>query len=411
MLDGLTPCVLESLGDQKVDSQEFAKSNYIDELAKNAFKIKKCYGYGETLSSNSSMITGVNSKKLRSDVPSHPDSFYIYPTLAYYFKNAGFSTVFYRNFPLDGLRRYGPYKRFNTLASHGFDHVCLEDDSKVLLRESKIIKGRNDFFLLEKKEPTFIFIHDMGFHDHPLVLKNATKGGVLSAVLESAERVKNNLEYLNYNEKDDVLVFSSDHGMTLSPYDDLFYNKNISRTMIEHYWPKLIADFKLRTCFFIKGPNIECGEASGVFEIRDMFATVMDFMDIKHTSFGAISARRQTRSSALVSIFESPYERQYWKKLKNLSHSYFIFVQGSKKWVYRRLNKEKCYFFDLKLDPKESDLAVVNFYEFPLEFRKYLRRYFSISSLFLRFLYGYSPKHFIILTIKKFFSCIHKLYK
>lgn len=410
MLDALTPCVLRAFNSEKGDSEELAPFNFIDELSKNSFIINKCYGYGETMASNSAMITGMNSRAIKSDMLAHPKSFQLRPTLASYFKENGFSTVFYRNFPLDGLRRHGPYKRYNILASKGFDHVCIEDDSNLLLKDSKIIKQQDDFFLIKSSQPTFIFIHDMAFHDDSLVLRDATKEGIFEAVIKKSERVRNNLEYLNYNQETDVLIFSSDHGMTLSPYDDLFYDKNISIDTLNRYWPKLTADFKLKTCFFIKGPGITPGKAIGTFEIRDMFATVLDFLHIKYTQTGAVSAKSQTRSSALVSIAGASSERMAWKWLKNWFHPYIIYIDDDKKWIYRKSKQAKCYYIDLKLDPKEDSPATIVFSEFPLEFKKYIKEYFSIGKILYRFFYAYHPKRVIIYFAKKSILKFKQLY-
>ncbi len=401
MLDGLTPCVLQTFNKGNKDKKELAPLNYIDTLSKNSFKIDKCYGYGETMASNSAMITGMSSRMLKSDMLSHPDSFHPCPTLASYFKKGGFSTVFYRNFPLDGLRRHGPYKRFNALASRDFDNVCLEDDSSVLLKDSKIIKQYSDFFLTKQNKPTFIFIHDMAFHDDLRVLKKATIKSILRATIDKSERVRKNLEFLNYNEKKDVLVFSSDHGMTLAPYDDMFYDKKISFEKMDSYWPKLTADFKLRTSFFIKGPSIRPGNAVGTFEIRDMFATVLDFLQIKYIPTGAISAKTHTRVSALVSVIGAPFEHVALNNFKKWYHPYVIYVRDSKKWVYRKLKKVKCYYINLKLDPNEDNPVEISFSGFPLGFRKYIKEYFSVGKTFYRIFYAFYPKRFIAKIFEK----------
>ena len=410
MLDALTPCVLRTFNCEKGDSKKLAPLNFIDKLSKGSFMINKCYGYGETMASNSAMITGLDSGTLKSDMLPHPDSFHQHPTLAYYFKKYGFHTVFYRNFSIDGLRRRGPYRRFNALASSAFDHVCLEDDSSKLFRDSKIIKRQDDFFYIKNKHSTFIFIHDLAFHDDSKVLKSATMKSILTAIKEKSERVRKNLEYLNYDKKKDVLIFSSDHGMTLSPYDDMFYDKKISAGKMDAYWPKLTTDFKLRTCFFIRGPGITPGNAIGNFEIRDMFATALDFLHIKCAPTGAISAKRHTRTSALVSVAGAPFERVALNALKKWFHSYVIYVKDSKKWIYRKLGKARCYCIDLNLDPDENNPVDVTFSEFPLEFRKHINQYFSASRFLYRTLYALHPKRFIVYFVEESYLKFEKLY-
>lgn len=406
VLDGLTPCMIQSFSDKKNDNvKDLAPLNYIDNFAKDSFIVKTCYGYGETMASLSAMVTGMDVKSLKSDMPSHPDSYHGWPTIADYFKKIGFSTIFYRNFPPDGLRREGPYKRYNALESQGFDRVCLEDEV-VPLRESKFIQQQEDFFLLKSDKPVFIFIHDLCLHDHPLVQRNGTKEGLSKAIVECSEQMRDNLQYINYKEADDVLIFSSDHGMTMGPYDDLFFDKNISENTIEHYWPKLTADFKLRTCFFIKGPGIEPGNAAGIFEIRDMFVTVLDFLKIKHTPIDAISAKSHTRKSALVSVFGSTFEYSNWKKLDHWFHPYIIYIENSKKWIYRKSKKAKCYYIDLRLDPDEDKPILISFSDFPLELKKYIKEYFSIGRNLYRLFYVYHPKIIINYFAEK---CLLKL--
>jgi hypothetical protein len=410
MLDALTPCVLRAFNHGNGDSKKLAPPNYIDKLSEDSFMINKCYGYGETMASNSAMITGLNSETLKSDMLPNPDSFHQHSTLAYYFKKHGFNTVFYRNFPLDGLRRRGPYRRFNALASSAFDHICLEDDSSKLFRDSKIIKRRDDFFYTKNKHSTFIFIHDMAFHDDSKVLKSATLKSILTAVKEKSKRVRKNLEYLNYDKRKDVLIFSSDHGMTLSPYDDMFYDKKISADKMDAYWPKLTADFKLRTCFFIRGPGIKSGNATGNFEIRDMFATVLDFLHIKHAPTGAISAKHQTRTSALVSVAGAPFEHVALNGLRKWFHPYVIYVKDSKKWIYRKLGEAKCYRINLNLDPDEDNPIEVSFSEFPVELKKHIKRYFSAGWFLYRTLYALHPKRFIVYFVEESYLKFKKLH-
>lgn len=401
VLDGLTPCMIQAFNDKKDDNiKDLAPLNYIDNLARNSFIIKDCYGYGETMASLSAMVTGMGIQSLKSDMPSDPDSYHKWPTIADYLKKQDFFTIFYRNFPPDGLRRKGPYKRFNALESQGFRSVCLEDGVSQF-DESEFIKQHDDFFLLKCDKPIYIYVHDLCLHDHHLVQRNGTREGLSKAIIECSERVKNNLEYLNYNEEIDILIFSSDHGMTLSPYDDLFFDKNISTDTVNRYWPKLIADFKLKTCFFIKGPGITPGKAIGTFEIRDMFATVLDLLHIKYTQTEAVSANSQTRSSAIVSVAGATFEKMAWKWLKNWFHPYIIYVEDNKKWIYRKSKEAQCYYIDLKLNPEEDKPATINFSEFPPEFKKYLKEYFSISKTLYRLFYAYHPKRIIIYFFKK----------
>jgi hypothetical protein len=346
------------------------------------------------MASVSAMITGRDLQSLNSDMPMHPDSYHQFLTIADYLKMKGFTTIFYRNFPLDGLRRKGPYKRFNALESKGYDNVCLEDDI-VLLSKSKVIKEKGDFFLLNNKKPTFTYIHDLCLHNHRLVQKHGTKKGLVKAIVECSEQVKKNLEYLKYDEKKDILIFSSDHGMTLGPYDDLYFNNDISVDEIERYWPKLIADFKLKTCFFIKGPKIKLSVTDGIFEIRDMFATVMDFLDVKHNSTGAISARKQKRKVALVSVFGSSYEQSNWKVLDHWFHPYVIYIKDSRKWIYRKSKKISCYFINLESDRDENSPINISFSKLPTKFKKYINIYFSVNKTIYRMYYAINLKRFI----------------
>lgn len=401
MLDGLTPCVLRAFNSGKKVNNKLAPLNFIDKLAKNSFKINRCYGYGETMASNSAMVSGKNCVMLKSDMLAHPDSFHLCPTVASYLQKKGFYTIFYRNFPLDGLRRKGPYKRFNLLEAFGFNRVILEDDSGMLFKNSKVINKHDDFFLTTKKRKTFIYIHDMAFHDDSRVLKNATKKSLFKAVVEKGERVKRNLEYLKYDKNKDILIFSSDHGMTLSPYDDMFYDKHISKDTMDLYWPKLTADFKLRTSFFIKGPGINSGEARGTYEIRDVHATVLDFLNIKYHSIGAISARSKTRLSALVSTIGTSNEKTSPDMLKGWFHPYIVFVKDDKKWVYRKLKEPKCYYLDLKLDVDEDHPIGIPFCDLPSEMRRYIREYYSFKKLIYRFYCAYHPGRLVKYIIGK----------
>lgn len=401
MFDGLTPCMIRSFNNKGGRGyKDFAPYNYVDELSKNSFLIENCYGFGETMASVASMITGKDPLSLNSDMPMHPDSYHQWPTIADYLKKKGLTTIFYRNFPLDGLRRKGPYKRFNALESKGYDNIVLEDDV-VLLSESKVIKEKGDFFLLNSKKSTFTYIHDLRLHDHHLVVRHGTKKGLIKAIKECTEQVKKNLSYLKYNEKKDILIFSSDHGMTLGPYDDIFFDKNLPADKIESYWPKLIADFKLKTCFFIKGPGIRSGRAKGIFEIRDMFATALDFLKIKHKSKGAISAKSHTRNSSLVSTFRPYCEELKWNDLYHWFHSYIVYIKDSKKWVYRKSKKISCYLINLELDCNEDNHREIEFTQFPSSFRKYINKYFSTSRVVYRLFYAYNPKRLLLYLAKR----------
>lgn len=102
----------------------------------------------------------------------------------------------------------------------------------------------------------FFLIHDYSLHDNPKAYQNATPKSYLEAVDEASLVVESNLKKINYDEKKDVLIFLSDHGLNLSPYDKMHFKKTLSKQDYQNYYLNLLADEKIKTTFFIKFPKI-----------------------------------------------------------------------------------------------------------------------------------------------------------
>ena len=96
------------------------------------------------------------------------------------------------------------------------------------------------------------YFHDFTLHDHKLVYKNSSPKKYLSAFEIASKIVEKNLKRLRFNDKEDILYFLSDHGMTYAPYDQMYFNKNFE---YENNYSKLYSQDKIQSVFFVKFPN------------------------------------------------------------------------------------------------------------------------------------------------------------
>ena len=168
-------------------------------------------------------MTGENIYENHCDAFKLYNSFPVKKNLATYFKDKGFKTIYYRdsavNFPQTGF-----YGRYFKSVTNDFDIVCrTKKHEKYSFKD--FFKEKNISNLLEDNKNNFFLFHDHSLHDNKIAYKNGTPQSYLKAVNSSSKIVERNLNIIKYNEKKDILIFVSDHGLNFYPSSKMHFKK------------------------------------------------------------------------------------------------------------------------------------------------------------------------------------------
>ena len=91
--DCLTPLALKNPSKKNLFLYSKIKNNYINDLSKKSTFFSNCYGYGETFSVTSSMLTGKSPYQLYTDSFFLLNSFKAKNELSLYFKKKNFFNI------------------------------------------------------------------------------------------------------------------------------------------------------------------------------------------------------------------------------------------------------------------------------------------------------------------------------
>jgi len=248
ILDGLTPYALSQF--KKVYSRSTNKNNFINKLMKNSHVYINSFGYGETYSTTYGFNTGQDIYKTNCDSFQSFNSFPENKNIALFFKKRKYKNIFFRNAHHNSPTK-GFYSRYLKAITNNYDYICLKK-KRQNYSFSNFCDDQKLDLLLNKKKKLMFYFHDFTLHDHKLVYKNSSPKKYLSACEIAFKIVEKNLKRLRFNDKEDILYFLSDHGMTYAPYDQMYFNKYFD---YEKNYSKIYSKDKIQSVFFVKFPN------------------------------------------------------------------------------------------------------------------------------------------------------------
>ena len=224
------------------------KNNYINDLSKKSVLFKNCYGYGETFSVTSSMMSGKSPYELNTDSFFLFNSFKAKNELSFYFKKKNFFNIYYSNLSTDAKIKNNEYERYFNFVNQYFDVATIKKKNnnytfKSFFKEFNLSKVNSNY------KNIFYLFHENSLHDDPTVYKNCNPINYMKKVDKLSKLFKEQMKIIKYNEKTDILYFLSDHGLLMKPYDQLYYKNNLKLNEYNRYYLKNLADEKLKFTF------------------------------------------------------------------------------------------------------------------------------------------------------------------
>ena len=374
LLDGLTPLSIKNSENIKFIGKKINK-NYLSKLQEDSINFNNCYGYGETFATTYQYFTGADIYQSNCDAFHLFNSFPVRKNLAFFFKKKNFNTFMYRdaneNHPLGGF--YGRY--FKSIAKN-FDYVSLKKknkdyDIKNFISDQKIQK------YLNQNNNNFFLIHDYSLHDNPKAYQNATPKSYLEAVNQSALTVESNLKKIKYDQKKDVLIFLSDHGLNLSPYDKMHFKKKLPKFYYNNYYSNLLANEKIKTTFFIKYPKILKRNIKKFITPDSVFNLIKDLPsnNLKNQYVNNFLKKLDNKKIILSyrAAEQDPFNNFFFK---NYFHCHFLFFSKKKKFSYSHNHPDTCYDY---MSKKKISIDKID-----KNFSIFIKNYFSIKNLSLK---------------------------
>ena len=395
ILDSLSAsCVYDKKNNTGIDLKKI-QNNFFSKISKNALFFRNNYGYGNTHDFIHSLLSKVNINKSLSDTNFRRTE-YNNP-IGYYNKNA-FKKIFFNN----SNHLLGEYykKQFPNfldcfdvcqLESLGINKV--KDDFITFCKKKKINE-------IAKDNKIFFYIHEMSPHDNKFLMKGTTENNYLKIVNQIGKKVKKDLEFINYDEKIDTLIFLSDHGATFNPSVEIWKSKKIKKKLYDRYYSEVFNEKKIKIVFFIKNARIKKNyidknlNPNHFFPIIDfilknkfkflkkkIFSEILDYINLKYTSLKA----PPVSSGIYINNF-----------ITNYIHSFFIFFD-KKKIVY-------CHNHPSQFIEMET-LKNVDKDQIKTEIKLFLSNYFNIFNFLYRIIYIFFRE--IFAKILKLFKIIH----
>jgi hypothetical protein len=386
LLDGLSPLSIRSNSNKKFFGFDL-KNNYISNLQKKSLNFTNLYGYGETYSTTYEYFTKKNIYDNFCDSPNILKSFSSNTNLAYYFKQKKFNTFLFRD-PCQDHPMSGFYKRYFNSIKQNFDYYCIK-------KKKKNYSFKNFFYenqiinFLKKSENNFFFIHDFSLHDNKKAYINASPKSYLEAVNISSDIIRLNLNLIKYSETKDTLIFLSDHGLNVSPYDQLHFKKKISLEIYDKYYSNLFIDEKLKATCFIKHPEINKDDINIFYKPNLIFYIVRGLLKLKKNKIKSfiLKLKKKINNNIIVSIKaaqQDPYNNYF---LKNYFHCHLIFLSQTEKVAYSHNHKNQYYdLINKKFIPASRvNYKLLSFKRNYLNYKNYAIKFFlSLLSMTYR---------------------------
>lgn len=349
LLDGLTPYALSQF--KKVYSGIKNKDNFISKLMKNSHIYLNAFGYGETYSTTYSFNTGQDIYKTNCDSFQNFNSFPKNENLALYFRTKNYKNIFFRNAHHNSPTK-GFYGRYLNAITENFDYICLKKKKKNYTFHNFCVDQNLDNILIKNQNLMFYF-HDFTLHDHKLVYKNSSPKKYLIALEEASKVIKKNLKRLNYNAKKDILYFLSDHGMTYSPYDQMYFDKNFDYDT--NYYNLYLKD-KIQFVFFVKFPNSKKNKIIKFVEPKKIFSLIKIYSE-KYSYSDLIKSIKKKLSNFIITSLKSPISDKFNNFfIKEILHTHLVCLSFKKKISFafnhpnnyldlinlKKMDKKKC---------------------------------------------------------------------
>ena len=375
LLDGLSPLAIKNKKNKKFCGIAI-KENYISKLQENSIHFDNAFGYGETFSTTYEFFTGKNIYKSYCDAFNLLTSFPKNKNLGYYFKKNNFNTFFFRD-PHENHPTTGFYGRYFSAMTENFDFFCVKKKNKNYNFKSFFNDNKIDNFITKDKKNFFVF-HDYTLHDNKKAYKNSTPKSYLEAVDISANTIKSNLDLIKYNDKKDTLIFLSDHGLNLKPYDELHYDKKISKEKYDEYYKALFLNEKIKFTSFIKGPGIKYEINKNYYKPSFIFFLLKSFAKkkLKKQTIKTLITKLKKNNKIIISLRsanQNPYNNFF---LKNYFHCYFLLLGKYKNIVYS--HNHKCPYFDM------DNKKYLKKEKVERNFKKIIEEYFSLKNYFIK---------------------------
>lgn len=420
MIDGLSAEKLLSLNANVKNAciNKTTKFNYFDEIIKESVCFSKVYGPGETFASLASKLTGDSLSKLRSDDWFNPKSFKSKNNIACFLKTKYCTNnIFYRNYsdkyPIDGV-----YARFNHLCTYGFDKYILKDESRIDLANSKEIAKYYDYFEFDIdkiNENKFIFIHDLYLHDHPTAYESTNIKDYENGIFEAGNHVKENLTYLKFDKSSDILILSSDHGLTIRPNLNMFTYKSTTYSEYSQYKKSLYSELKIRSFLAIYSFGMKSAIIDSPITTQNVYNIVRNIIPfILNKEYNNIDqlTYQYKNKKILTSVTDLAYGNSTSLKLRQKFHAHIIFIKGINKWIYTRWPHREYLYVNLE-NPEE--LKNIKYSEIPIALKIYILKYYYIKSAYKRyFLDIFALKNYIkkvVITRFPFIKRFEKVYR
>jgi len=394
LLDGLSPLALRS-NSNKLFFGSSLKSNYISNLQKKSLNFTNLFGYGETYSTTYEYFTNNNIYSNFCDSPDILSSFRSQTNIAYYFKKKGFNTFLFRD-PSEDHPMGGYYKRYFNSIKKNFDYSCIKKKNKKYSFEDFFFENKINSFI-KKNENNFFLIHDFSLHDNKKAYNNATSKSYIEAVSASSRIVELNLNLIKYTQTKDILVFLSDHGLNLSPYDKLHFKKKLPTEIYNKYYPNLFINEKLKATCFVRHPEIQKETINVFFKPNLIFYLVESFLTLKKNKIKSFifKLKKNINNKIVISIKaaeQDPYNNYF---LKKYFHCHLIFLSKTEKITYSHNHVNQ--YYDL-INKRYLLASEVN-----SKFVFFIGNYFSKKNHIIKF------SLFVLSLVSRFFIKIFNL--
>lgn len=387
LLDGLTPYAL--LQFKKVYSGIKNKNNFINKLMKNSHIYINAFGYGETYSTTYGFNTGQDIYKTNCDSFQNFNSFPKNKNLALFFKKKNYKNIFFRNAHHNSPTK-GFYGRYLNAITDNYDYICLKK-KRQNYSFSNFCDDQKLDLLLNKKKKLMFYFHDFTLHDHKLVYKNSSPKKYLSAFEIASKIVEKNLKRLRFNDKEDILYFLSDHGMTYAPYDQMYFNKNFE---YEKNYSKLYSQDKIQSVFFVKFPNSVYLQIKKFVEPKKIYNLIQIYSNFYKYKNLFVKIKKKLSNFIVISV-KSPISDRFNNFLiKENLHTHLIYLSFKTRIAYALNHPKKC--FDL------NKFIFIKYRNMPKTFKIKIETYFSKINIF---------KKIIIYLLSLIIRIYAKLYK
>jgi hypothetical protein len=370
LADSLSPSII--FNPQKKNNINL-KNNFINKIKSESIYFSNCFGYGDTFASTTPMMTGRSPYTENADAFFSINSFKANNNLSLFFKEQNFFNIYYSNIDHKAQINNNEYERYYNLATQNYDVIQIKK-KKLNYNFKNFFDDNNLKSINSKYKNIFYFFHECSLHYDPNVYKNCDTETYLKSFNKLSKIFENQLSLLNYNKKKDVIYFLSDHGMLLRPYDQIYFNRNLTNKKYNFYYKKILEDDKIKFLFFVKNPNQKQTNIKNYTVPENILTYVKsNFLSLKKTN----NLKKINNKYIIVSTKSSPRSPYLNTYDKLCFHNHFLYITKNKKIAFN--NKHPELFVDMikniqitkgtKIN-KKLILTIKNYYSFKNKSKK-----------------------------------------